>query len=290
MLTRTDAPLELRSETGELTARFVPGAGMLGCSLRDRDEELLGPGGIPILYPWANRLPEWRYEVAGREVVLDRAAPLYEADDNGLPIHGVLRKRQHWKAMEKGGAALAATLDYDGDLLDAFPFRHRVELAARLSSRELVVTTTVEANGGEAVPVSYGYHPYFRLPGVARADWVVELPERVELELDDRQLPTGEERVRPAERGPLGERIFDHLFRPLQPLARFALSGGGRRVVVEMGAGYPYAQVYAPSTLDVTCFEPMTAPVAALATGRDLTFVRPGERRAATFAVRVRNA
>jgi len=152
------------------------------------------------------------------------------------------------------------------------------------------VATTVEANGGEAVPVSYGYHPYFRLPGVARADWIVELPERVELELDDRQLPTGEERVRPAERGPLGERIFDHLFRPLQPLARFALSGGGRRVVVEMGAGYPYAQVYAPSTLDVTCFEPMTAPVAALATGRDLTFVRPGERRAATFAVRVRNA
>ena len=57
---------------------------MVGCSLRHRGEELLGQRGglgtyvaergtmgIPLLYPWANRLGRERFEVAGREVVLD---------------------------------------------------------------------------------------------------------------------------------------------------------------------------------------------------------------------------
>ena len=59
----------LLDEQSELEAMFVPGAGMLCCSLRHRGEELLaqnaGVGayarqgktmGIPLLYPWANRL------------------------------------------------------------------------------------------------------------------------------------------------------------------------------------------------------------------------------------------
>jgi hypothetical protein len=52
-----------------------------------------------------------------------------------------------------------------------------------------------------------------------------------------------------------------------------------------MGAGYPFAQVFAPPTEDVVCFEPMTAPVNALATGHDLRFAAP--RADATFRVSV---
>jgi aldose 1-epimerase len=40
--------LTLGSDAGELEATFVPGAGMVGCSLRHRGEELLGQrGGLP---------------------------------------------------------------------------------------------------------------------------------------------------------------------------------------------------------------------------------------------------
>ena len=61
--------------------RFVPGAGMIGCSLHHRGDELLvqrggldawrGTGksfGLPLLHPWANRLRDWRYAAAGRAV------------------------------------------------------------------------------------------------------------------------------------------------------------------------------------------------------------------------------
>src|SRR5436190_6731421 len=285
MLTRTDAPLELHSDDGDLTARFVPGAGMLGCSLRHRGEELLGGGGIPILHPWANRLEGWSYEVVGRQVVLDRHSPLIQTDDNGLPIHGTLMRSPRWNVAADTDC-LAATLDYDdGDLLAAFPFAHRLELGVRLRGSTLEVRTAVVATGRERVPLAFGFHPYFRLPGVAREDWRVELPEREELVLDARQLPAGEAIGRPAEHDALGERTFDHLFRPHRSPACFALAGGGRRIVVEMGHGYPFAQVFAPPTDDVVCFEPMTAPVNALATGHGLRFAAP--RAEATFRVTV---
>ena len=54
-----------------------------------------------------------------------------------------------------------------------------------------------------------------------------------------------------------------------------------------MGSGYRYAQVFAPPDADVVCFEPMTAPVDALATGSDLRFVAPFSRACATFSVHV---
>ena len=60
--------LTLASDGDGLEATFVPSAGMVGCSLRHRGEELLGQRGglrtyieerstmgIPLLHPWANR-------------------------------------------------------------------------------------------------------------------------------------------------------------------------------------------------------------------------------------------
>jgi len=155
----------------------------------------------------------------------------------------------------------------------------------RLRGGALEVRTTVTATGDEAVPLAFGFHPYLRLPGVAREDWEVALPERDELVLGADQLPVGATVARGAERGPLGARTFDHLFRPHRSPARFALAGGGRRIVVEMGDGHPYAQVFAPPSEDVVCFEPMTAPVNALATGHDLRFAAPAAT--ATFRILV---
>src|SRR3954452_7756022 len=95
-------PRTVTLAAGDLEARFAPGAGMVGCSLRDCGEELLGlrggvedylargqKFGIPLLHPWANRLGAWDYEVAGKAVELDRDSKLLRPDEHGLPIHGV---------------------------------------------------------------------------------------------------------------------------------------------------------------------------------------------------------
>jgi galactose mutarotase-like enzyme len=85
----------------------------------------------------------------------------------------------------------------------------------------------------------------------------------------------------------LEDRVLDDAYAGVAPGARFALAGGGRRITVSMGRGFPVAQVYAPADEAVVCFEPMTAPVDALVSGDGLALVPPGRRHVATFSVTV---
>src|SRR5262245_16086029 len=87
-----------RLVAGDLEVVFLPGHGMLGASVRYQGAELLrrvedldaaaargSTAGIPLLHPWANRLASTRYQLAGREVVLDPLSPLLHFDEHGLP-------------------------------------------------------------------------------------------------------------------------------------------------------------------------------------------------------------
>ena len=90
--------VRLRSGGGELEAAFAPEAGLVGCSLTHRGEELLAQRkgleeyarsgstfGIPFLHPWANRLAGFSYAVGGHEVELDRDSELLRLEEHGLP-------------------------------------------------------------------------------------------------------------------------------------------------------------------------------------------------------------
>jgi aldose 1-epimerase len=152
----------------------------------------------------------------------------------------------------------------------------------------LTIATTVEASGDTEVPISFGYHPYFRLPGVERADWEIEVPVRERLVLDAEELPTGKREPAGVDGGRLGTRTFDDEFVAPEGSAPLVLAGGARRIEVALLSGYPYTQVYAPADDDVIAFEPMTAPTDALiAGGAELPLVAPGESYRAVFAITV---
>ena len=199
----------------------------------------------------------------------------------------MLAASSRWTVLDRSERRLRAALAFDDpELLEAFPFPHRLELDAHLRPDGLETTTTLVATDDTPVPVAFGFHPYLRLPGVPRAEWEVGLPVRRRLVLDDRALPTGRtEDVEPYA-GPLGDRTFDDGYDRLEPGVPFSLSGGGRRIEVAFGDGYPVAQVFAPPGQDLICFEPMAAATNALLAGT-APFVTPGQRAEASFAVRV---
>jgi galactose mutarotase-like enzyme len=287
-----------------LEASFVPEAGMVGCSLLHDGEELLGQRGglgryvadrstmgIPLLHPWANRVASRRFSVAGRDVDLWEHPGLYTLGPKGLPIHGLLAAAGGWSVERHEetpeGARLVGSFDFaaDQDRMTVFPFPHQVRIEATIEDQTLTITTTVRASGEVPVPISFGYHPYFRLPGVERSAWAVEIPVSERIALDSEELPTGERETADVPAGPLGSRTFDDEFvAPAQP---FVLEGGGRRIEVGFGEGYPYAQVYAPDDDDVIAFEPMTSPTNALVSGTDLRLLEPGEAYDASFSIRV---
>jgi aldose 1-epimerase len=294
-------------EEGGIEAAFVPGAGMVGCSLSHREGELLGQRGglrayaterstmgIPLLYPWANRLGERRFEVAGRTVDVDASSPTAKEDPNGLPIHGLLSAAHGWVVtrhdVTENGATLVADFDFGAhrQIARGFPFPHELSYEATLSGGTLTIATTVRATGDATVPIAFGYHPYFRLPNIPRSDWEIELPVRERLRLDERMLPTGHREAITVSSGPLGSRTFDDAYLAPGDSAPFTVSGGGRRIEVTFDSGYPYAQVYAPADDDVIALEPMTAPTNALITGGpELPLVAPGSEFRASFSITI---
>jgi aldose 1-epimerase len=291
----------LRDPSSKLEAQFVPDAGMICISLTDSGVQLLGQRhgldayaadgktmGIPILYPWANRLGTNTYTAQGATVTLTPGSNGVRSDLNGLPIHGVLAAYPHWRVTVESTNELTAEVDFgaDRDLLASFPFPHLLALAARLSEQKLTVRTEVTPTGNQTVPLCFGFHPYLQLPGVPRDQWRIETPPMRHLRLDSRGLPTGQTIRQQASTEQLSDKAFDDGYDEVADSSVFAVSGAGRRIEVHFERGYPAAQIFAPPDEEVVCFEPMAAPTDALRHG-GYRVVRPGDSAVAVFSIRV---
>lgn len=282
---------------------------MIGTSLRHEGEELLFEGGgldayrehgavfaLPLLYPWANRLRSWEFELGGRQVRLDPDAPITHRDAaTGTAIHGLLAASPYWTVIDADRSRLIAELDFGRvpEYLAAFPLPHVIRYTATVVATTLTVTVAVRASGDVEIPISFGFHPYLTLPGSDRRGWQLEIPAACQAVTDERLIPTGETlTVAPGSLdGALGERTFDAGYPRLvgeQP--EFAVADDRRRVTLRHVSGYPVAQVYAPEASQFICFEPMTAPVDALISGDGLRWIKPGEEFEAVFSISVERA
>jgi aldose 1-epimerase len=286
---------------GDLQAVLLPDHGMLGASLRYKGIEILrrvedleaaaargSSAGIPLLYPWANRLAEPRYRVLGKDVVLDLSSPLLHLDEHGLPMHGVPWPLLPWLVTEARQDFMVAQLEWStSDHLAVFPFRHRVELVATLCPDSLTLEIMMFAGTESPVPVSFGFHPYLGVPELARAKWHLELPAMRKLVLDNHGIPTGDEERFGGFNAELGENSFDDGFALMEEQTTFSVAGATRRLSVDLLEGYRYAQIFAPRDKEYIALEPMTAPTSALTSGRGLRIVAAGGRFRAAFRIRI---
>ena len=291
----------LTDPTSPLAATFVPSAGMIGSSLSDDGVELLGQRrglqaylssgktmGIPILYPWANRLSGNSYAVDGSVVTLTPGTGGVRTDEHGVPIHGVLAAYPGWQIVAQTDHRLAAELDFGARpaLLASFPFPHLLELDISISDRTLIYKTTVTPTTSAPVPLCFGFHPYLQIPDVPRAQWQVETPAMEHAPVDVWGIPTGTTSPHAAAVEPLGGKVIDEGFVEVPKGGVFAVSGGDRRIEVVFEEGYPAAQIFAPATDAVIGFEPMAAPTNALRQGV-YRVAHPGQPMTATFSIRV---
>jgi aldose 1-epimerase len=297
------ATVGIASEGGALEARFVPDANMLCHSLTHDGVQLLHTGrgveayarrgktmGIPLLHPWANRLSRPGYVAGGKEVELPPPDGRYALDPNGLPIHGALPGLLRWELIETGAKdRISARLDWSApELMELFPFTHELRLDAIAGNGGLELITTLRPTGADAVPVSFGYHPYLSPPGDApRAQWQVALGASERLVLDERMIPTGATEPLESRRFALDGHSWDDGLVGLTSPPEFTVTAGAQTVTVTFDEGYGYAQVFAPEGEDFICFEPMTAPTNALEERGTLTLVEPGDEYRAAFSIAV---
>lgn len=220
-----------------------------------------GGRGIPILFPFPNRIRDGRYSFAGQDFTAEPAR------------HGFVRDKA-WTVEELGVGAESAFLrsslraaDCGDAILGQFPFPFRLEVTYTLRGATLEMATLVVNEGERPMPWGFGIHPYFRKP----AGGSLEVPAEWRWELED-FLPTG--RRLPVEgpydlhRAALEGLAVDDVFSGLSPgevSCRLSDPENGVATVIRFrGDDFPNVVVFTPpAPREAICIEPQTCPTDA---------------------------
>lgn len=230
--------------------------------------------GNPILAPWANRLDHDGFYANGKHYALNPQLNNYRRDGAKQPIHGLITYAPEWKVTDltadAEGARVTSRLEFwrYPDYIAQFPFAHTIEVTHRLSGGILEVETSIENLSVDSMPVSLGYHPYFKLHDSPRDKWMVTMPAKESYVLSGSLVATGEKKPIHYKNPQSLEGIsLDDVLGGLTPgesgRTEFAVQGVKERIAVLYGPKYPVAVVYSPSGRDFICFEPMTGPTNA---------------------------
>ncbi len=218
-----------------------------------------GLNGVPLLWPYANRLDEQAFYANGVKYSFDTG--LGNTGRGAVPIHGYLTNATEWKVVESRADANAAWVTSRLEFYRypryaaQFPFAHVLTMTYRLADGMLEVRTAIENLSSEPMPVAIGYHPYFQLTDVPRADWTLSVPARTHWKLDERLIPTGETEPTTAflpdpRAVPLATTALDNVFgdleRDAQGRATVTVRGKQQQFDVILGPNYKALVLYAP--------------------------------------------
>jgi aldose 1-epimerase len=258
--------------------------------------------GIPFLEPWANRIDRDYYYFQGNKYLLnDSLGNLLRLPDTKLVLHGLLVFDRRWKVIRSGasaaeGAFLTSRMEFYRypDLMAQFPFAHFIDMTYRLKDGKLENTTEIHAD--TAMPIDFGYHPYFR-PDGPREEWTVSIGARLHWLTDKELIPTGE--TEPADKflpHPVEFKLqktfiddpFSGLVRDSHGLAHYWVKGQSEKIELIFGPEYTFGHVYAPLEHTLICLEPETAATNAFNLNHDgkfpqLPVLEPGQVFKASF-------
>jgi aldose 1-epimerase len=227
---------------GRLGSVVVAGRELL---VTDREPGPMWWGAYPMA-PWAGRVRYGRFSFAGLEHQLPLGMPPHA-------IHGVVYDRP-WRVVD----ATTIAIDLDG----RWPFRGKVTQRFVLDEDGLEVTMTLEAE--EPMPVSIGWHPWFRRVLEPGDDPVVlDFVADEMLVRDAEGLPSG--RRMPPSGGP-----WDDAFTGISRGPVLAWPG---RLRLALTSSCAWWVVYSEPDHAI-CVEPQSAPPDALNVAPEV--VRPG--------------
>lgn len=229
--------------------------------------------GIPLMYPFANRLsPAQLHTDALTGEHLEAAAHTWLKDGNGLVMHGLTWQQERWVFEEAKSSADRATFSLtwhaEIDLFQYLPIHHTIELCYQLLDHGLRVITTIRNMDQEPLPLSYGYHPYFSISRHEQSDCSIKIPAGGYYETNESLMPTGNilpvadlfevACFHPIEQMEL-DTCFTHFNREPNGSVAIELNKPLHQLVVKMDDQFNNAIVYLPKDKNkqYICIEPM---------------------------------
>ncbi len=279
----------LQDRTAESEATFVPGLGFACIGFRvgtptgawsvlaePPDDVALRQQatryGIPILFPWPNRIRDGLFSFGGQQHQLPRPPGQAHAS------HGYARL---WPWTLEAAEAhddrafCRASVTIHGHASGGWPFPAQLLVEYSLAGTTLTLRVEATNVGDTALPMGFGIHPWFPLPLGPDGDsdrCELKLPANAFWELDD-LITTGERR-------PVEEAFDARQWRSLagahldDVYTDLTLDGGwcwaevrdpdsGRRIAVRSDSAFREHVVFAPPNRSVICLEPYTCPTDA---------------------------
>jgi aldose 1-epimerase len=260
--------------------------------------------GIPLLWPWANRIDQNSYYVNGKLYALNLGLGNIRLDANKKPIHGLVSASSAWKVLscKANGQAAEVTSRLEfwkyPDLMEQFPFAHTVEITHRLKDGVLQVETVIHNHAVEPMPVAIGFHSYYKVNDAPIDQWKIHLGARDQLVLSPELIPTGERiSVQSKYSDPLPlkgvpfDDVFTNMIRDAKSLGEFWIQGKAEKVSVIYGPKYDVAVVVAGPGRDYVVMEAMSGITNAFNLAhrgvyKDLQMVAPDGEWRESFWVR----
>lgn len=201
-------PIVLTHSRSGATARILPEVGFnlyqLQIPVGSRTVEVLDAtpdfetsgqapnhNGIPILFPFPNRIRGAKFNWAGREYAL---AGVHQ-DGQGNAIHGLVIDRP-WRVTEREDDLAVGQFQLSVDAPDRralWPADFLIEVRYELRDTGLRCDVRIANPDSAPLPFGFGTHPYFRVPlaaATSRDDCLIQAPASEEWELVN-CLPTG---------------------------------------------------------------------------------------------------
>jgi aldose 1-epimerase len=261
--------------------------------------------GIPFLAPYANRIDHDYYYFQDKKYLLnDSLGNLLRVPPANLVLHGLLVFDPHWEVVKTGGsdatgAFIASHLEFYKypDLMAQFPFAHVYDVTYRLRDGKLECTTKVTNEGKSAMPVHFGYHPYF-CPNGPSEEWTLGIGALKHWVVNEALIPSGD--TEPTDTFlpgattslTLGRQFIDAGFadfkRDPEGLGHIWTKGKTEKIEVVYGKEFQDAIVYAPLDHTLICIEPQTGPTNAFNLEHECKFkgldtLDPGRTFEATY-------
>ncbi|HLQ43324.1 MAG TPA: aldose 1-epimerase [Planctomycetaceae bacterium] len=232
--------------------------------------------GIPILFPFPNRIRDARFVWEGREYII--AAETGRHDKTGNAIHGFCLDRP-WRVIEQGDRFAVGRFQLSVDAPERralWPADFVIEVRYELRGSTLRADIRIENPDSVPLPWGFGTHPYFRLPLDKQsqpARCLIQVPADSEWILKD-CLPTGERRPVTRDKDLREGEYFDVL--TLDDVLTDIASANGvvETVIIDEAAGLQVTQrcdptfremvVFTPPNRSCVCIEPYTCVTDAI--------------------------
>lgn len=232
--------------------------------------------GIPLLFPFPNRIAEGRFSWDGKDYFLPESLVGYEGQGNA--IHGFALDRP-WRILEQTESSLKAAFQMsidDPERCHLWPADGEIEVTYQLCGNVLRSEIVVRNPSDTPLPWGFGTHAYFRLPMTSEssaADCTVYAPADKQWVLEN-CLPTGalkspaaSDRLTEAPR--FGTLKLDDVYTRVQSqdgvvTCRIVDEKAGLQIVQTCDDSFREIVAFTPPWTSAVCLEPYTCTTNAI--------------------------